>query len=250
MERDIIVGIHSIAHAIENPRRTIHQLVATEEGIDNLRKMGQVSNDKISKLPVQLVSSHKLQEEGKKLLDELGFNYTRIPSGAYLITNPIEIEDPSWIMGELDSGRHLKILCLDSVTDVHNAAAIMRTSAFYDVNCLVVSSKNNFGLGPSFARIASGALEYVKVVRCASLPKFLSNLKKRGIRPIGLTEHTEDTELPVINGTRCLVMGAEDKGLSNAVARVIDDKIRLSPKGKIESLNVSVAAALAMEKVF
>ncbi len=250
MDRDIIVGIHSIAHAVQNPLRTIHQIVATEDGIDNLRKMGGVSNEVISKLPVQLVSTHKLQEDAKKHFEDLGFNYFRVPSGVFLITNPVEIEDPSWISGELQSGRHLKILCLDSVTDVHNAAAIMRTAAFYDVDCVVIASKNNFGLGPSFARIASGALEYVKVVRCASLPKFLSNLKKKDIRPVALTEHTEQREMPAIQGSRCLVMGAEDKGLSNAVTRIIEDKIRLEPKGKIESLNVSVAAALAMEKVF
>ena len=75
MEKDIIVGIHSIAHAIENTKRSIHELMATEEGIDNLRKMGGVSNEKISSLPVKLVSSHKLQEDAKRLYEDMGYYY-------------------------------------------------------------------------------------------------------------------------------------------------------------------------------
>ncbi|EQC51205.1 RNA methyltransferase [Bacteriovorax sp. DB6_IX] len=154
------------------------------------------------------------------------------------------------IFDQIDSGRHIKILCLDGVTDVHNAAAIMRTAAFYDVDCIVIATKNNFGVGPSVARIASGALEYVKIVKCSSLPKFISALKKRGVEPIGLTEHTDDSEFVVPGGSRCLILGAEDKGLSNATVRLLDKKIKLNPQGSIQSLNVSVAAAIAMERVF
>ena len=250
MEKDIIVGIHSIVHAVNNVSREIYELIATEEGVENLKKMGGLSHEKISELPIRLLSSHKLQEEAKKYYDNYGHHYNRVPSGVMLLTSPVEIETPAWINSEVESGRFLKILCLDGVTDVHNAAAIMRTAAFYDVDCVVVATKNNFGLGPSFSRIASGAVEYIKIVKCSSLPKFLSSLKKKGIEPIGLTEHTDSREMPKYEGSRCLVMGAEDKGLSHAVSRILEHSVRLEPKGKIESLNVSVAAALAMDKVF
>jgi 23S rRNA (guanosine2251-2'-O)-methyltransferase len=250
MEKDIIIGIHSIVHAVRNPKRNIIELVATEEGVDNLVKMGGMSREEVAKLAIKLVSPHKLQEDAKALYSLLGYQFNRVPSGAYMVTNPVEVESPTWIFDQLESGRHLKIVCLDGVTDVHNAAAIMRTAAFYDVDCIVIAMKNNFGSGPNMARIASGALEYVKIVKCSSLPKFLSALKKRGVEPVGLTEHTDANEFEVIQGTRCLVMGAEDKGLSNATARLLDKKIRLNPQGKIESLNVSVAAAISMERIF
>lgn len=250
MEKDLIVGVHSIAHAVKNPSRRVYEIVATEEGVEKLEKMGGLSREEIAKLPVKLVAPHKLQELAKASYEQLGFQYTRVPSGVYLVTEPIEIENPNWIFDQIDSGRFIKILCLDGVTDVHNAGAIMRTAAFYDVDCVVIASKNNFGLGPSVARIASGALEYIKVVKCSSLPKFISALKKRGVQPIGLTEHTDDETLEMPSGTRCLILGAEDRGLSNATVRLLDKKIKLSPQGKIQSLNVSVAAAIAMERVF
>jgi 23S rRNA (guanosine2251-2'-O)-methyltransferase len=250
MAKDLIVGVHSIAHAIKNPRRPVYEIIATEEGVENLTKMGGLTREEVAKVPVKLVAPHKLQELAKELYNELDFTYNRVPSGVLMVTESIEVESPNWIFDQIDSGRHIKILCLDGVTDVHNAAAIMRTAAFYDVDCIVIATKNNFGIGPSVARIASGALEYVKVVKCSSLPKFISALKKRNVEPIGLTEHTDDNEFVVPQGSRCLILGAEDRGLSNATVRLLDKKIKLDPQGKIQSLNVSVAAAIAMERVF
>ncbi len=248
--KDIVVGVHSIVHAVRNTERPVYEVVATDEGIDNLTKMGGLSREEIAKLPIKMVSSHLLQELAKEHYEDLGFTYNRVPSGVFLVTSPVEVYDPNWIFEQLSSGRHLKIVCLDGVTDVQNASAIMRTAAFYDVDCIVVATKNNFGLGPSVARIASGALEYVKIVKCSSLPKFIQALEKRDIHPIGLSEHAEVENLPTIQGSRCLILGAEDKGLSNATLRLLKNKIRLTPKGKIQSLNVSVAAAIAMERVF
>ena len=112
MEKDIIVGIHSIVHAVNNVNREIYELIATEEGVENLKKMGGLSHEKISELPIKLLSSHKLQEEAKKHYDNYGYHYNRVPSGVMLLTSPVEIETPAWINSEVESGRFLKILCL------------------------------------------------------------------------------------------------------------------------------------------
>ncbi|POB13327.1 RNA methyltransferase [Halobacteriovorax sp. DA5] len=250
MEQDIIVGVHSIVHAIRNPKRKTIELVACEEGIDKLYKMGGIKKQELDGIKVKLVSSHKVQELAKELYTEQEFQYSRVPSGVFLLTSQKEILETKPLFDSIDNVEEVKILCLDGVTDVHNAGAIMRTAAFYNVTHIVFAVKNNFNIGPSMARIASGALEYIDIVKCNSLPKFLSALIKRNVTPIGLTEHTDDNELGEINGIKCLVLGAEDRGLSHATVRLLEKKIRLEPMGKIESLNVSVAAAIAMEKVF
>lgn len=250
MEKDIIVGVHSIVHAIRNPQRQVVELIACEEGLEKLDKMGGLKKKELEGLTIKLVSSHKVQELAKAVYAQEDFLYSRVPSGVYLITSKKEILEPKPLFDAIDAGEDVRILCLDGVTDVHNAGAIMRTAAFYNVNYIVFAVKNNFSLGPSTARIASGALEYINIVKCNSLPKFLSALIKRGVTPIGLTEHTDDNNIGEVFGTKCLVLGAEDRGLSHATVRLLEKKIRLEPQGKIESLNVSVAAAIAMEKVF
>jgi len=249
--KDLIVGVHSIAEAIKNPNRNIYKIVATEDGLTELRKRGGIDSKKIEELPVQLVAPHKLQEDAKLLYNEMGLTFNRVPSQIFLICNEIETYDVTWVYDRLLDGKKLKVLCLDQVTDVHNGAAVMRTAAFYGVDCIVVAMKGNFGTGPSFARIASGASEFVNVVKCSSLSKFITKIQKMGVTCVGFSEHAtiEASEIDK-DQNLCLIMGAEDTGLSNAVERVINHRVAFKPQGGIKSLNVSVAAAIAMEKFF
>ena len=189
------------------------------------------------------------QQESQKIFKEEGFEYQRIMSGVLLCCGALPELDISWINIKLAKKEKVRLLCLDQVTDVHNAAAIFRTAAFYGVDAIIVAVKGNFGRSPSFARIASGALEHVPLIKSASLPRTLQLLKEKQITCLGLSEHSETTDASLAGeGGICLVMGAEDKGLSHAVERILDFRVSLFAKGPIKTLNVSVAAALAMEK--
>lgn len=251
MNHDMIIGIHSIAEALKNPAREIFEIVATEEGMDALKKMPNLRRDLIPLDKVRLMEGHALQEEAKYIYRDLEMEFQRVPSGIYMLVSPLNILEPTWIYEQLESRISLKILALDQVTDAHNGAAIMRTAAFYGVDCILISARGNFGLGPGFARIASGATEHVKIVRCSGLPKAITKIKELGALCVGLSEHVEH-ELGDIDYKKaiCLILGAEDVGMSHAVSRVVQQTIALKPLGKIKSLNVSVAAAIAMEKIF
>lgn len=247
----MIVGIHSIAEALKNPDREIFEIVATDEGLEELKKRGGLTRNEIPMNKVRLMEGHALQEEAKAIYRDMEMEFQRIPSGVYMLVSPIYIWEPTWIYQQLESRIPIKILALDQVTDAHNGAAIMRTAAFYGVDAILISARGNFGLGPGFARIASGATEHVKIVRCSALPKTITKIKDLGAICIGLSEHAT-ADLETIDTTKpiCLVLGAEDVGMSHAVSRVVDTTISFKPAGKIKSLNVSVAAAIAMEKIF
>ena len=251
MDHDMIIGIHSIAEALKNPERAIYEIVATDEGLEELKKRGGLRREEIPLDKVRLLEGHALQEEAKKIYRDLDLEFQRVPSQVYMLVSPINIYEPTWIYNQLESRIPIKILALDQVTDAHNGAAIMRTAAFYGVDAILISAKGNFGLGPGFARIASGATEYVKIVRCSALPKTITKIKELGAICIGLSEHASGTlEKIESNKPICLILGAEDVGMSHAVSRVVDTTISFKPAGKIKSLNVSVAAAIAMEKIF
>lgn len=251
LEHDMIVGIHSIAEAIRNPERQIFEIVTTDEGFQEFKKRSGLKDHEIPLTKVRWLEGHALQEEAKKNYRDLDMEFQRVPSGIFMLVSPINIWEPTWIYQQLESRIPIKILALDQVTDAHNGAAIMRTAAFYGVDAILISARGNFGLGPGFSRIASGATEHVKIVRCSALPKTITKIKDLGATCIGLSEHaTED--LGAIDNSKpiCLVLGAEDVGMSHAVSRVVDKTISFKPAGKIKSLNVSVAAAIAMEKIF
>lgn len=245
---DLIVGIHSIAAAIQNPARELVRLVLTEEAREELKK-----KTKLDRVEVQLVSSHKLQEEGKSHFRELGMEYQRIPSGAFLLAKSLPEHEVRELYDLVATGSR-RILCLDQITDVHNGAAILRTASFYGVDVVVLPGKKSFGESPTYFRIASGAHEYLKLIKVNNLGKTLTKLKELGTLAIGLSEHAEaelDTGLiKNHSGSVALVLGKEETGISNAVMRVLDHKMAIHSQGEIQSLNVSVAAAVSMEKCF
>lgn len=253
-EVDLIVGIHSIGAALLNKNRTPKKIYFTEEGKKELLKRTDVTNETLSSISCEMLSSHGLQEKGKELYKELDLEFQRIPSQIFLIAEPLEVYDNNWLYEEIAKKDDLKILCLDQVSDVHNGAAILRTASFYGIDIVVLPGKKSFGFTPSFFRIASGATEFLKLVQVNNLGKVISKLQSGGITCIGLTEHAENpiTE-SIINDSKlglCLVLGKEETGISHAVLRLIKHHLSLESQGEIKSLNVSVASAIAMEKCF
>lgn len=245
---DLIFGLHSIAAALKNPRRSHIKLVATDEGLQELQKKHRII-PKNYNVKTDILSSHALQEQAKKLCMHMDLEFYRVPSGIYLQTSPLQ----TYTVQEYLSNPNAKLLALDQITDVHNGAAILRSACFYGVNGVLVPSEKSFGLTPSFYRIASGAVEYVNLIRVNSLSRAVSQLNEAGYLTVGLSEHSSEnltqTDLRAQKKI-CLLLGAEETGLSNAVARLVQKNLSLPSQGEIKSLNVSSAAAIAMEKCF
>lgn len=245
---DLIFGLHSIAAALKNPRRSHIKLVATDEGLQELQKKHRII-PKNYNVKTDILSSHALQEQAKKLCMHMDLDFTRVPSGIYLQTSPLQ----TYTVQEYLSNPNAKLLALDQITDVHNGAAILRSACFYGVNGVLIPSEKSFGLTPSFYRIASGAVEYVNLIRVNSLSRAVGQLNEAGYLTVGLSEHSSEnlTQADLRSQKKiCLLLGAEETGLSNAVARLVQKNLSLPSQGEIKSLNVSSAAAIAMEKCF
>lgn len=245
---DLIFGLHSIAAALHNSMRSEKHIVATDEGLAELFKKHKI-NPKAMGVQVELVSSHLLQERAKKLCQHLDVEFTRVPSQIFMQASPLE----TYEIKDFLKAPALKLLALDQITDVHNGAAILRTACFYGIDAVLIPSAKSFGLTPSFFRIASGATEYIKLIRVSSLSRAVGQLNDSGVTTIGLSEHSEEnlaaTDLRSIKKI-CLLLGAEEVGLSHAVSRLVQKNLSLPAQGPIKSLNVASAAAVAMEKCF
>lgn len=248
LEFDLIFGLHSIAAALKNPSRSHIKLVATDEGLAELKKKHNIVPKNYS-VKTDILSSHALQEQAKKLCAHLDLEFSRVPSGVYLQTSPMD----TYTLQDYLKVPESRLLALDQITDVHNGAAILRSACFYGVNAVIIPSEKSFGLTPSFYRIASGAIEYVNLIRVSSLSRAVTQLNENGFMTVGLSEHS--TENLTVSDFRlqkkiCLLLGAEETGLSNAVARLVQKNLSLPSQGQIKSLNVSSAAAIALEKCF
>ena len=222
-----LYGWHTVKAALENPARTIRKLLVTEN------------------------SARRLAEEGVPLpvtpeIVRPGVIAERLPpeavhQGIYAEADPLsapELEDidPAGI-----------VLVLDQITDPHNVGAILRTAAGFSVAAVVTTARHSPEATGVLAKSASGALEYVPIVIVQNLARALAALKERGVLVVGL-DSTGDGDLDTteLRSPLALVLGAEGKGLRQLTRATCDRVARLDLPGRIKSLNVSNAAALAL----
>ncbi len=251
---NLIIGIHSVAAALKNPNRNIYKVYCSEESKKDLFKKSDLTPKDLDEFRVEYLEPHALQEKAKEYFKKLKLDFQRVPSGIFVIASELETHDNNWLYETVSSKNELKILCLDQITDVHNGAAILRTASFYGIDIVILPGKKSFGFTPSFYRIASGASEYLNLVQTTNLSKVISKLTALGVTCIGLTEHVDtpitDQIISEAHLGLCLVLGKEETGISHSVLRNIKHQLALIPAGDIRSLNVSVAAAISMEKCF
>jgi 23S rRNA (guanosine2251-2'-O)-methyltransferase len=139
------------------------------------------------------------------------------------------------------------MLVLDQLTDPHNVGAILRTAAAFDVSAVLTTARHSPQASGALAKSASGALEYVPLITVQNLARAIAQLRERAFLVIGLDSSGEnDLADTAVRAPLALILGAEGKGLRQLTRTSADCLARLDLPGRIKSLNVSNAAALAL----
>jgi 23S rRNA (guanosine2251-2'-O)-methyltransferase len=224
-----VYGLHAATEALRNPRRKIIRVLATENA---LRRLGVET-----RLAV-----------GPQIVDPREIDRLLPPDAVH---QGFLVEAEPLIAPELDEvAADGIVLALDQITDPHNVGAILRSAAAFAVTAVILPQRHSPAATGVLAKAASGALEHVPLVPVRNLADALIALGERGFLRVGLDSQGEAVleELGLVTPL-VLVMGAEGKGLRERVRQCCDVLARIELPGRIKSLNVSNAAAIALSVV-
>ncbi len=140
------------------------------------------------------------------------------------------------------------IVVLDELEDPHNLGAIIRTAECAGVHGVIVPKRRSAGLSYTVSKASAGAIEYMRVARVTNIANLIDELKEKGIWVYGADMNGTDYEQCDFSGACAIVIGNEGKGISRLVREKCDVIVSLPMKGKINSLNASVAAGILMYK--
>jgi 23S rRNA (guanosine2251-2'-O)-methyltransferase len=140
------------------------------------------------------------------------------------------------------------VVVLDGVTDPQNLGAVARTAEAGGAAALVVRARRGAGITTAAIRASAGALLHVPVAEVSNIPRAIRRLQEAGFWAVGLQAGAGPSVLEAERppGRLALVLGSEGEGLSRLVRERCDELVEVPMRGRVGSLNVSVAAGVAV----
>ena len=139
------------------------------------------------------------------------------------------------------------LVLLDGVEDPHNLGAVLRTAEAAGVHGVFIPERRAVGLTSVVAKVSAGALDHIPVSRVGNLVRLIEDLKKVGVWVYAVEPSAQKLVTQInLSGPVALVFGGEGQGVRPGVLQQCDDRVSIPMKGKVESLNVSAAVAVAL----
>ncbi len=241
-----------VKHGKESKLQLVTGLRPVIEAID--------AGKQIDKLLVQSNVEGPLMQELKSKIREVGLPFQYVPveklnrmtdsnhQGVVAVISPIVYQDFMQLLHQNDeSGKASFVLLLDHITDVRNLGAIVRTAECAGIDAVVVPDHGSAQINEDAIKASSGALLRMPICRESNLKTSIHVAKQYGLQICAATEKGATDYLSVdLKKPTLLIMGSEDTGISPELLKMADVRAKLPILGEVQSLNVSVAAAVFM----
>ncbi|HLY06255.1 MAG TPA: 23S rRNA (guanosine(2251)-2'-O)-methyltransferase RlmB [Rhizomicrobium sp.] len=224
-----LYGLHTVRAALANPRRRCHRCLLTRAVAENLGVPA------LSRVHTEVVSPDQVSR---------ALPQGAVHQGVALACDPLSPGNLERIAAL--PGRKL-VLVLDQIADPHNVGAILRSAAAFDVAAVVVQERHAPPESGALAKAASGALDIVPYVPVVNIARALEQLGEHGFWRVALTGDAGQTFADAIaSRDLAIVLGSEGTGIRRLVRERCDDSATIPISKRMESLNVSNAAAIAL----
>jgi 23S rRNA (guanosine2251-2'-O)-methyltransferase len=235
---DFIFGMRAVQEALDAGRNIEKVLVQSDLRNDWIRQL--IAQLKDLGIPYSQVPGGKLQRITRK-------NH----QGVVCFISSVQYHSLDHVIeSAYQKGKEPLLVILDRVTDVRNFGAIARTMECAGADAIVVPAKGNAMIGGDAMKTSAGALNHLSVCRESNLKDAIVDLKNRGLRLVASTEKATGSLYTCdLTGPIAIVMGSEEDGISSEYLKLCDERLHIPLHGKIESLNVSVAAGIMLYEV-
>lgn len=170
--------------------------------------------------------------------------------GVVLEVKPFEYSDLNSIINAAKKKTNPLILILDEIEDPHNFGAIIRSCDAFDVDGIIIKSRNQVPITMTVSKVSTGAIEYVRIAQVSNLSSAINKLKENGFWIYAADgSGKEDYQKINYSGPVALVMGSEGHGISRLVLDNSDFVIKIPMYGHVNSLNVSVATGILLSRI-
>jgi len=230
---DFVFGTRAVIEAIRNGK-TIDK-VLIKKGLRNelFSELHQLLRE--NNIAAQFVPLEKINRITRK-------NH----QGVLAFISPVEFDNIETLLpGIYEKGETPLLLVLDQITDVRNFGAIVRSAECAGVHGVIIPEKGMARIGADAVKTSAGAMHHMPICKVKNLEQSVRFLKESGLKVVGATEKGDTLYTKAdLKGPLAIVMGSEDTGISAGILQITDQKLKIPILGNIESLNVSVSAAL------
>jgi len=237
LKSEMIYGFHAVSEALEAGRtfeKIFIQKGIAEDKAKTISKLAREMAIPVSRVPIEKIN-----------------RFTRKSHQGILgIVSPIEYQSLEMLIPQIyEKGESPFLLLLDEITDVRNFGAIARTADAMGVHGIVIPLKRSANVNEDAIKTSAGVLNYLPVCRVHSIKEAVSLIKDSGIKLLACTEKGTSTlqELE-IKKPIAVVMGSEEQGIHPNLIENCDYSVKIDMKGKVSSLNVSVAAGIILHQ--
>jgi len=232
---EMIFGVRAVIEAIQAGKEIDKILVKKDIQSDLSKELFAILKGTL--IPVQRVPVERINKFTRK-------NHQGVLAFVSSVTyQKVEEQVPFFF----EQGKNPFFIMLDGITDVRNFGAIARTCDCAGADAIIIPAKGSVSVNADAMKTSAGALHSLPVCREKNLKDTLQFLKNSGFRIIAATEKGDyEYTKADYTGPLCLIMGAEDTGVSYENLALCDEWVKIPIMGTIESLNVSVAAGVLM----
>jgi 23S rRNA (guanosine2251-2'-O)-methyltransferase len=239
VKTELLYGIHPVSESLRAGRRRIFEICLAAGGrsprLDALRQAAEARG-----LPLRVVPADQLS----------ALAGTESHQGVAARVSAFAGEELSAVLGPPGGAGPNLLLALDLVQDPHNLGAILRTALCAGVQAVLMPRDRSAPPTPAVSRISAGALEHTRLVAVTNLVRSLELAKERRLWVVGLDPGARQP-LYALDGTLPLVVvvGGEGRGIRPLVRKSCDILVAIPQAGPLDSLNASVAAAVALYEI-